>query len=217
MELSEIDLNLLVVLHQLLRERNVSRVAASLGQSQPAVSNALRRLRECLGDELFLRKPHGMEPTPYAQQLAEPVAQALGTLREALNVRASFDPAHGQRCFTLALSDVGEIYFLPVLMDALAAEAPCPMQADMQAMLQNIPQGILTIVDGNKVHPEYSAFLETVFETTDIAGRDVMELVFSNTNLGADTLSQIEAIGGQIAVESQEGVGSTFKVFLKNQ
>ncbi|MFL9927211.1 HAMP domain-containing protein [Herbaspirillum lusitanum] len=68
--------------------------------------------------------------------------------------------------------------------------------ADMQAMLQNIPQGILTIVDGNKVHPEYSAFLETVFETTDIGGRDVMELVFSGTSLGADTLSQIEAIGG---------------------
>ncbi|WP_050468848.1 ATP-binding protein [Herbaspirillum chlorophenolicum] len=68
--------------------------------------------------------------------------------------------------------------------------------ADMQAMLQNIPQGILTIVDGNKIHPEYSAFLETVFETTDIAGRDMMELVFSGTNLGADTLSQIEAIGG---------------------
>ncbi|HZG19332.1 MAG TPA: ATP-binding protein [Herbaspirillum sp.] len=68
--------------------------------------------------------------------------------------------------------------------------------ADMQAMLQNIPQGILTIVDGNRIHPEYSAFLETVFETTDIAGRDVMELVFANTNLGADTLSQIEAIGG---------------------
>jgi signal transduction histidine kinase len=68
--------------------------------------------------------------------------------------------------------------------------------ADMQAMLQNIPQGILTVVDGNKVHPEYSAFLETVFETTDIAGRDLMELVFTDTNLGADTLSQIEAIGG---------------------
>lgn len=68
--------------------------------------------------------------------------------------------------------------------------------ADMQAMLQNIPQGILTVVDGNKVHPEYSAFLETVFETQDVAGRDLMELVFADTNLGADTLSQIEAIGG---------------------
>jgi len=68
--------------------------------------------------------------------------------------------------------------------------------ADMQAMLQNIPQGILTVVDGNKVHPEYSAFLETVFETTDIAGRDLMDLVFAGTTLGADTLSQVEAIGG---------------------
>jgi two-component system, chemotaxis family, sensor kinase CheA len=68
--------------------------------------------------------------------------------------------------------------------------------ADMQAMLQNIPQGILTVVDGNTIHPEYSAFLESVFETTDIAGRDLMELVFSDTTLGADTLSQIEAIGG---------------------
>ncbi|MES2258191.1 MAG: ATP-binding protein [Pseudomonadota bacterium] len=68
--------------------------------------------------------------------------------------------------------------------------------ADMQTMLQNIPQGILTITEGNLVHSEYSAFLETVFETPAIAGRDVMELVFSDSNLGADTLSQTAAVGG---------------------
>ncbi|SME94904.1 HAMP domain-containing protein [Pseudogulbenkiania subflava] len=68
--------------------------------------------------------------------------------------------------------------------------------ADMQAMLQNIPQGILTIVDGNKVHPEFSAYLETIFETRDIAGRSMMDLVFANTHLGADALSQLEAVGG---------------------
>ncbi|HEY4318157.1 MAG TPA: HAMP domain-containing protein [Herbaspirillum sp.] len=68
--------------------------------------------------------------------------------------------------------------------------------ADIQTMLQNIPQGILTVVDGNKIHPEYSAYLETVFETGDIVGRDLMDLVFANTNLGADLLSQMEAIGG---------------------
>lgn len=67
--------------------------------------------------------------------------------------------------------------------------------ADIQTMLQNIPQGILTIVQGNKVHPEYSAYLETVFETKDIVGRDLMDLVFSHTNLGADILSQIDAAG----------------------
>ena len=68
--------------------------------------------------------------------------------------------------------------------------------ADIQTMLQNIPQGILTVVDGNKIHPEYSAYLEMVFETSDIVGRDLMDLVFADTNLGADLLSQMEAIGG---------------------
>ncbi|MFI4938763.1 MAG: HAMP domain-containing protein [Burkholderiales bacterium] len=64
---------------------------------------------------------------------------------------------------------------------------------DMQTMLQNIPQGILTVAEGNRIHPEYSAYLETVFETGDIAGRDLVDLVFSKTNLGADTLSQVDA------------------------
>jgi signal transduction histidine kinase len=63
---------------------------------------------------------------------------------------------------------------------------------DIQTMLQNIPQGILTVVEGNKIHPEYSAYLETVFETKDIVGRNLMDLVFSETNLGADILSQVE-------------------------
>ncbi|CAK0765086.1 histidine kinase [Gammaproteobacteria bacterium] len=64
---------------------------------------------------------------------------------------------------------------------------------DIQAMLQNIPQGILTITEGNRVHPEYSAYLETIFETQDIAGGNLMDLVFSNTHLGTDSLSQVEA------------------------
>ncbi len=124
MELARLDLNLLLVFHHLLRENRVSAVATVLGMSQPAVSSALGRLRASLGDELFLRTQRGMEPTPYAQQLAEPVAAALEGLQQALNVRASFDPATSQRSFTLAMTDVGEMYFLPVLMDALAQAAP---------------------------------------------------------------------------------------------
>ena len=65
--------------------------------------------------------------------------------------------------------------------------------ADIQAMLQNMQQGILTVVDGAVVHPEYSAHLESIFETSDIAGRAMMELVFSHSNLGADALSQVDA------------------------
>ena len=124
MKLTDLDLNLLLVFDRLVQDGRVSRVAESLGLSQPAVSNALRRLRDALGDELFVRSPQGMAPTPYAQQLAGPVAQALQALQGALNVRAAFDPATSERCFTLAMTDVGEIYFLPVLMDALARQAP---------------------------------------------------------------------------------------------
>jgi len=65
--------------------------------------------------------------------------------------------------------------------------------ADIQAMLQNMPQGILTVIDGARVHVEYSAYLETIFETHEIAGRAVMDLVFADTTLGADTLSQVDA------------------------
>ena len=124
MDLARLDLNLLLVFHHLLREKRVSAVATVLGMSQPAVSSALGRLRISLCDELFLRTQRGMEPTPYALQLAEPVATALDGLQQALNVRASFDPATSERSFTLAMTDVGEMYFLPVLMDALAQAAP---------------------------------------------------------------------------------------------
>ncbi|VVE26795.1 MCP four helix bundle domain-containing protein [Pandoraea sputorum] len=65
--------------------------------------------------------------------------------------------------------------------------------ADIQAMLQNMQQGILTVVDGSKVHGEYSAYLEAIFETQDIAGRGVMDLVFADSDLGSDTVSQVEA------------------------
>jgi len=124
MDLSRLDLNLLVVFHHLLLKKRVSAVAQTLGMSQPAVSSALGRLRATLGDELFLRTQGGMEPTPYALQLAEPVAVALDGLQQALNVRAAFNPAHDSCNFTVAMSDVGEMYFLPVLVDALSAIAP---------------------------------------------------------------------------------------------
>ncbi len=123
-DLRDIDLNLLVVFNQLLVERRVSKVAERLGLSQPAVSNALARLRKLLGDELFLRTPSGMQPTPFADELAEPVAYALGMIHGALNQRSSFDAATSARSFTIGMTDIGEIYFLPSLMVELARVAP---------------------------------------------------------------------------------------------
>jgi DNA-binding transcriptional LysR family regulator len=123
-ELQDLDLNLLVVFSQLLVERRVAKVAENLSITQPAVSNALARLRKLLGDELFLRTPSGMQPTPFAQQLSEPVTQALAQIHSALNQRSSFDPAAATRSFTIGMTDIGEIYFLPRLMELLSRAAP---------------------------------------------------------------------------------------------
>ncbi|MBT9553044.1 MAG: LysR family transcriptional regulator [Hydrogenophaga sp.] len=173
MELAQLDLNLLVVFQQLLRERRVSRVAVTLGLSQPAVSNALRRLRGLLDDELFLRTPAGMEPTPYAQQLAGPVAQALDTLRDALNVRASFDPSTSSRCFSLAMTDVGETYFLPVLMDALSQQAPgvtlrCVPVADA-TLRDDMAAGRVDLALGSLPQLQAGFFQQTLFRQRYVA------------------------------------------------
>jgi DNA-binding transcriptional LysR family regulator len=113
-----------LVFHHLLILKRVSAVAELLNMSQPAVSSALGRLRSSLDDELFIRTQAGMTPTPYALQLAAPVAMAMDGIQQALNVRGAFDPKTSTRNFTIALTDVGEMYFLPVLMDALAHAAP---------------------------------------------------------------------------------------------
>ena len=105
MDLKDIDLNLLVIFQQLLQERRVSSVAANLGLTQPTVSNALNRLRQQLGDELFLRTSKGMEPTAYAMELAEPIGYALSSIHETLNQRTRFDPASGERKFNIGMND----------------------------------------------------------------------------------------------------------------
>lgn len=124
MELNEIDLNLLNVFNELLKRGSVSGAARALEISQPGVSNALNRLRALLGDELFLRTSRGMEPTPFAEMLAEPIAFALSTIHSTINQRAAFEPATSQRNFTVAMTDIGEIYFLPKLIKLLAEVAP---------------------------------------------------------------------------------------------
>jgi DNA-binding transcriptional LysR family regulator len=124
MNLRQIDLNLLLIFNQMLLDRRVSTAAEKLELTQPAVSNALRRLRILLKDELFVRTAKGMEPTPYALHLATPVGQALEALKTAFAERDVFDPQTSTRTFTLAMTDIGEIYFMPPLLEALARLAP---------------------------------------------------------------------------------------------
>jgi DNA-binding transcriptional LysR family regulator len=120
----DIDLNLLAVFQEVYRERQISGAARRLGLSQSAVSNALARLRRLFGDELFVRTGQGMQPTPFALGLAEPVGAALAQVALALNQRSAFDPATSTRRFTIAMTDVGEVHFMPALIERCRVAAP---------------------------------------------------------------------------------------------
>ncbi len=116
MNLAGIDLNLLLVFDAVIRERHVTRAGNLIGMSQPAMSNALNRLRHHLKDELFVRGPDGMRPTPRALELAAPIRGALRNLEEALDP-VQFDPATANRSFTIGTND----FFVSALMPAIAA------------------------------------------------------------------------------------------------
>jgi DNA-binding transcriptional LysR family regulator len=118
------DLNLLLVLDALMRERSVTAAGQSVGLSQPSMSNALRRLRALCGDPLFVRTRDGMQPTPEAERLAGPVQQALNLFQAGLQGGLAFDPSTSRRSFRILLSDVGEIAVLPRLSRLLAEGAP---------------------------------------------------------------------------------------------
>lgn len=124
MELRDLDLNLLVLFQRLYAERRVSAVAEALGLTQPAVSNALARLRRLFGDELFLRTSAGMVPTPRAEQLAAPVGEALALIHRGLNPQRGFEPAQAEQSVTIGMTDIGEIVFLPALVERLRRAAP---------------------------------------------------------------------------------------------
>jgi DNA-binding transcriptional LysR family regulator len=116
MNIRTLDLNLLRAFSAIFLERNVSAAARRESLSQPAMSNALTRLRRSFDDELFIKTPKTMEPTPLARQLIQPVNEALSILKNGLEQKQSFDPRTADRCFKLLMSDAGESSMLPSLM-----------------------------------------------------------------------------------------------------
>jgi DNA-binding transcriptional LysR family regulator len=124
MNIGGIDLNLLIVFEALMNERNVTRAASHLGLSQPAVSSALKRLRHTIGDPLLIRTRGGMRPTPRAEQMFSSVAQSLASIHSALRAGTSFAAGEAERSFSVMMSDVGEVVYLPRLVRFLRREAP---------------------------------------------------------------------------------------------
>ncbi len=142
MNILTFDLNLLRVLDALLRERNVSRAADRLALSQPAVSNALARLRELLDDPLLVRAGRSMQPTPRALELEIPIRSALQKIAQSLNEGQIFDPARSTQRFRIAITDYVELICMPRLLQILAVEAP-NIQLDIQQLAPSLPADML--------------------------------------------------------------------------
>ncbi|WP_415014692.1 LysR family transcriptional regulator [Brevundimonas sp.] len=119
-----IDLNLLVAFDALNAERNVTRAGKRVGRTQPAMSAALSRLRVLLRDDLFINGPGGLQPTPRALELAEPISLALGDIQRTLAFTRDFDPSAAAMTFTLGLSGHAESVVLPRLVSIVSRRAP---------------------------------------------------------------------------------------------
>ena len=124
MDLATLDLNLLVVFDAMVTHRSVTKAGQALGLSQPAMSAAVSRLRTQLVDPLFVRSGSVMKPTPRALELTEPVRRIVDIVKTDVLQRARFDPQTTTRMFTIAMPDIGEVNFLPKLLERFATEAP---------------------------------------------------------------------------------------------
>jgi DNA-binding transcriptional LysR family regulator len=123
-QLRRLDLTLLLVFLGLVRHRKAADVATELGLTQSAISQAVKRLRDIFQDDLFLRRPHGMEPTATALALEDPVRRAVEALRGALGAARAFDPMQAEGVVRVAALDAEQAVLIPPLAARLRREAP---------------------------------------------------------------------------------------------
>jgi len=124
MRLTQIDLNLFVVFETIYAKRNLTRAAEVLCISQPAVSNALSRMRKTFNDQLFVSTPHGMVPTPVAENIVGRVGEALQLLNASVQEADLFLPIRSKRVFRVSMNDLTEALLLPALGELLQRQAP---------------------------------------------------------------------------------------------
>lgn len=124
MRLNQLDLNLFVVFDAIYQERNLTRAAEVLSLSQPAVSNALSRLRKSFNDRLFVRTPQGMVPTPVAENIVVRAQQALQLMHSCVQEGDVFNPMQAQKVFRFSMNDLSEALMLPPLLEFLQVNAP---------------------------------------------------------------------------------------------
>jgi DNA-binding transcriptional LysR family regulator len=163
-----LDLNLLKVFEALMTEGSVTRAANALVMTQPAVSNALARLRDSLGDPLFVRSGTGIRPTQRAVVLWEPIGEALENVRSALDEQV-FDPSRAQTEFSLSMSDYVASLVMPHLLNRFGEMAPT-------ARIHTVPNTVLGIADqleDNRVDCVLSVYVNEAQHPAPIRSRSL--------------------------------------------
>jgi len=166
LDISHLDLNLLVVFEAMMELRSVTGVAEKLAISQPNVSYALKKLRSLFGDELFIRSARGMKPTAKALEVQRPIDEVLGILRNELLSPAVFVPEESRRNFVINMTELGEFSFLPAMLKYFASAAPSltiePVCLGAQELLDALRDGQVDLALG--YFPEITA--RTVYAQT---------------------------------------------------
>lgn len=184
-DLHRLDLSLLVVFDAIHAERSVTRASRRLNIGQPAVSAALGRLRDLLGDELFVKAPGGVVATPRADALIPAVREILISLQDLLLTERSFDISREQRLFTIGVNDSFEELWLPALAERIQKDAPGvdlqAREADTDSVIHLMDAGAIDLaigVYGDGGHQHRRRFLY----------RDRYECVFDAAQIGTDDL-----------------------------
>ena len=202
MNLRSFDLNLLPVFDAIYSEGNLTRAADKLGMSQPAMSNALGRLRAAVDDPLFTRTPRGMVPTPRAKRMAEQIRHALDQIQSTLRESSDFDFACSERTFSIAVEDYGEAVITPRFMDWLMQVAPhirakiCPERS--RALRDELSNGTVDLcIDYFRL--EGDGYISTLLMTDEL-----VSMVREDHPLVGDTLSLKQYISLPHVVLSQK-------------
>lgn len=153
---SKVDLNLFVVFEAVYRTRNLTRAAELLFITQPAVSNALARMRKAFDDPLFVSTPAGMTPTPVSENIIGRAREALQLLDSSTHAGERFDPASSQRTFRLSMNDLTETMLLPALEEVLQRLAPGIRIESYCTTRRDVPEALAPIVMG-KTNPDAPA------------------------------------------------------------
>jgi LysR family nod box-dependent transcriptional activator len=215
MDLRNVDLNLLTVLNVLLQERSVSKAAARLDLGQPAVSAALAKLRELFDDQLLVRRGREMEPTAFANGIADEVAALLARISDVLDTSKQFEPATTRRTFSLTMTDYAAEILLPPLIVAFERDAPL---ADLAVRTYHSPMASNPDWQGTDVVIAPPLGVQTGHASERLFVDEWACIVSSERNDVGDALDRGAFVAGpHVAMEFEPGRQSIAMAVLEGQ